>query len=107
MLRMFRTLFVSLVFALVVLVLGNLISWKGQTVSDQVKTTMAQVEKNGLEQSLSDLKDFFSPVELWIRSLQTDSARGHRAKRLRQIEANPEEDLNSSEKEELKSLLRN
>ena len=44
-------------FAGLVLVLGNLIQWKGRTVSDQVKTGVAQAEKSQLAAKAHNLID--------------------------------------------------
>lgn len=97
MLRKVQAICLSLIFALIVLVLGNLLPWNGKTVSDQVKTTMAQVEKKGIEQSLDLLKEALSTVDSWIRSFRSDSSIGEHTKRMKQFEADLEDDLSPAE----------
>lgn len=46
MIHLISTLFKTLFFAGIVLILGSLIKWDGRTISDQVKTGVAKAERS-------------------------------------------------------------
>jgi uncharacterized membrane protein YhiD involved in acid resistance len=94
--------------ALLIIVLANWIQWKGKTVSDQIKTQMAQAEQSTI----------FKKAQHWKNSVSVDIKKGVIVKlhneqiklmnsldetKSKQVET--KEIIPSTEKEKLRSLI--
>jgi hypothetical protein len=105
MLKLISALIKWSFFAFAILVAGNIFQWRGKTISDQIKTHMAQVESASwltriresgvrLAQTLAnDAKSGIqnvSPSKQWSRSVGTE----------------PKEAIHPTEQEKLRSLIR-
>ena len=101
---MFRIIGIILRFgilALIILDLGNLIQWRGKTISDQVKTHMSHAERSPL----------LGEVKTWSGKVLRDSENGIR-KNLKNIEmknassASEGDEIPPSERQKLRALIR-
>lgn len=109
---MFKLLFKGfwlVVFVAIVLVAGNLISWEGKTVSDQVRTQMAKVERTDtyrqarrdLRMLSSDLKE--ETTERFSRTREATAKKiGPKVGKLRE----KTEELTREERDHLRALLK-
>jgi hypothetical protein len=98
-------------FAALVLVIGNLVNWKGRTVSDQVKVQLSHAERTELGEKL---KDWTSDTKTYRDDLVRETT--HEAKKLTHLrphtavaangEGEPSEQLPSSERQKLRALIR-
>jgi hypothetical protein len=91
----------SVIFAFVVLVLGNTVEWRGATVSDQIKMGMSSAS-NGTW--LDHARD-------WVGGIIGDTSQGSRRKSLTvertQAEATKEgSEFSGSERQKLRALIR-
>ncbi|MEK6578827.1 MAG: hypothetical protein AABZ55_06340 [Bdellovibrionota bacterium] len=97
MLRLLGWLIRAAVFALVVLVLGNWFQYKGKTLSDQVRTGMAQAERTSV----------YKEAKTWANQVKSKTGFNHKVTKIAP-KANPEisdEDLPASERQKLKALI--
>ncbi|MGK5086300.1 hypothetical protein WDW86_01980 [Bdellovibrionota bacterium FG-2] len=74
MLRLIGLGFKLIFFSVAVLVLGHLIRWDGKTVSDQVRTGLAQAEHATATNQW--LPPILSPVRSWASHLLGDARNG-------------------------------
>jgi uncharacterized membrane protein len=98
-------------FAGLVLVIGNLVNWRGRTISDQVKTQLSHAERTELGEKL---KDWTSDSRAYKDDLVRETT--HEAKKLTRWrphaavtaseEGEPGEQLPSSERQKLRALIR-
>lgn len=100
MIRAISFVFKFLIFSALVLVLGNWIKVGNKTISDQVKTEMAQAERS----------EFVGKVRGWANRISQDSRLGQLKKiQLNEKSASPEnrvtENITPSERQKLKSLI--
>ena len=87
MLRPFTFFFKFLILTAVILILGNWLQWRGRTLSDQVKTSMAHAEKSEL----------LLGARKWADGLTQDARKGLEKQ---------SEDILPSERQKLKALIR-
>ena len=106
MLKLLITIAKSLCFALIVLILGNILEWKGSTVSEHLKAQLSRLEK----------PTWVEPLKEWVvqsaQTLTKDAKEGFErvspGKRLAQTIGNtPKESIHPSEQEKLRKLIRN
>jgi hypothetical protein len=103
-------------FAALVLVLGNLVHWKGRTVSDQVRVGIAHAERSDVADKLKDwTSNTADDLEDHVPKNVIEGAKHLRLHPLKKIAANSvsrsEEDqsderLPSSERQKLRALIR-
>ncbi len=86
MFRLIGFIVKTTLFALIVLILGQLLSWNGKSVSDQIKTQLSQAEHTEVVQNIKG----------WTQKLTLPKNKT----RLRQ------ESISISERQKLKSLIR-
>lgn len=83
-------------FALIIVIVANLIQWKGITISDQIKLQMAKTEQ----------AEVVSQVKAWTKQLTRDAREGVLERSKNSEETNQtSETFSPSEKEKLRSLL--
>ncbi|MDR3608558.1 MAG: hypothetical protein P4M08_14435 [Oligoflexia bacterium] len=118
MLKLIGWLIKASLFAAVVLVLGNLIHWRGQTVSDQVKTQLTRAEKSPTARKIAkEAKDVTlgytndintKTKSVWPRSAveryHASSGSPERAEAARKQDPSPER-IAPSERQKLRSLI--
>ena len=92
MLKIIMFLFKVGILAAIVLVLGNVIEWRGKTVSDQIKTQWAQAQRTEIANQIRD----------WASKITQDSAQGVRKKQ----DAQESPEISSSERQKLRALIR-
>ncbi len=93
MLKLFGFFIKFSFFSILVLILGNWLSWDGMTISDQIKLKMSHAEESGILESVRD----------WADKISRDAKKGFQNK-VSQV-STPEE-IPSSERQKLKALIR-
>lgn len=91
MLKLIGFLIKASLFTILILVLGNAIEWNGKTISDQVKTHLAQAQR----------WDVSDKVKSWSGNLVDDAKKGATRKPQRE-----NTDIPHSEREKLRDLIR-
>ena len=87
-------LFIKLaLFAVFVLVLGNWLQWRGKSISDQVKLGMSHAEHT----------QTFSQIKKWATTVSHEAQLGFQK---RESETSSKEDIPDSERQKLRSLIR-
>jgi hypothetical protein len=93
------------VLGLVVLIIGNWLTWRGATISDQVKTQMAKAERSSAVRSA---KPWFENLKKSVLPGGAEKPSAADKKRTDKVEAYPatEDHIDDSEKAALRSMLR-
>ena len=89
----------TLIFGVIVLVIGNLVSFKGKTLSDQVKLGVREAQKIDVEEKIESLKKNL-PEDSLIHSIA-------KSKPAKKEAAQKSEIIHPSERQKLKGLLSN
>jgi hypothetical protein len=99
MLRILVFCLKAVIFAAVVLVLGNSFRWEGKTISDQVKVSMAHAENSKVA----------GTVRGWAEKLTHDAQKGIQKKfnttSPGQMTIEVPEEITASERQKLKALI--
>jgi len=108
MLRLIGFMIKVCVFSIVVLLLGNVIHWRGRTLSDQVRTSMSQVER-AVEHRIDP--STANTVKHWSKKLNFDSAAkpGSKPEKIKVASDAQEEGpdmIPPSERQKLRALIR-
>lgn len=102
MLNAFSIFIKCALFAVIVLILGNWIQWKGKTLSDQVKVQMAHAEHSEWGQGLQDWsKSIFDDIKTTLRSQNENKTRLNQSL----PRQNSREEIDGKEKQKLRSLI--
>jgi hypothetical protein len=88
MLRLLSFLIKLSIFGVVILMLGHVVTWKGKTISDQVKTQMSHAER----------MDLVGQVKTWTNDTLSSEA-SPRAKQKK------DEQISPTERQKLKALI--
>ena len=107
---MFKIIFTTLkiaVFAAIVLALGNWIEWRGQTLSDQVRTGMAQASRVDWQGKAKNAVNSWVETAKSYRAVSNNAAHPPKAVKAPAIaRVQDAEDLTSSERQKLRNLIR-
>lgn len=110
MLKVLGLLFKFSLFSILVLVLGNVLSWNGRTISDQVRTSLSQVEraadKAGGSEVVEEVKDWTGKLVRDARDGAGKRFSGNKESAAATTnKADAKEEIPSTEREKLRSLI--
>ncbi len=103
MLRLIGFGFKLVFFSAVVLVLSHIVRWDGKTVSDQVRTGLAQAEH--VTATSQWLPPILSPVRSWASHLLGDARSGNRRSSASESANESGDTVAPSERRKLQSLI--
>lgn len=101
MFRALRFTFKVILFSAVVMVIGNLVEWKGKTVSDRIKTHLSQARQSPVIHQVKDWgEDLADRAKEKVNSISLKNRVGTGSM------GESESHIPSSEREKLRSLIR-
>ena len=104
MLKFVKTLIKIALFSILVLVIGNLVRWKGKTISDQVQTQISHAERTGTEvgeKLPKEIKKWSSGV---VRSTRSVVQQAKQSPHLQKIRTQME-DVSVVERKKLRAFI--